>query len=243
MSQPRSSAAPAAGVPVGISIRDASVTWLGGWFLGSTLSSIVLSGSGADDIADAGPWWLAAAQLAAWIPLVGAILFVARRSATGSLVRDFGFTMRPLDLLGVPLGVLTQLGFVKLVYLPLQHLWPHTFSMSKIEQPARDLWNNAHGGGMLILILTVVVGAPLVEELTYRGLLQGAFSRCAGAVAGVVFVALWFAAIHFQAVNVPGLFVVGLVLGVCAQRTGRLGMSVLTHMAFNATGLILVAQR
>ena len=103
--------------------------------------------------------------------------------------------------------------------------------------------NNAHGGGMLILILIVVVGAPLVEELTYRGLLQGAFSRCAGAVTGVVFVALWFAAIHFQAVNIPGLFVVGLVLGVCAQRTGRLGMSVLTHMAFNATGLILVAQR
>ncbi len=40
----------------------------------------------------------------------------------------------------------------------------------------------------------------------------------------------------------PGLFVIGIVLGVAAVRTGRLGMAVLIHMAFNATGLVLVAR-
>jgi membrane protease YdiL (CAAX protease family) len=62
-------------------------------------------------------------------------------------------------------------------------------------------------------------------------------------VVGVVLVAAWFAVIHFRPVEYPGLFVFGLVLGVCALRTRRLGMSVLTHMAFNATGLVLVAGR
>jgi membrane protease YdiL (CAAX protease family) len=38
------------------------------------------------------------------------------------------------------------------------------------------------------------------------------------------------------------LFVFGLILGVCALRTRRLGMSILAHMAFNATGLLLVAR-
>ena len=34
---------------------------------------------------------------------------------------------------------------------------------------------------------------------------------------------------------------VEVVLGVCALRSGRLGLGVVTHLAFNATGLVLVA--
>ena len=59
----------------------------------------------------------------------------------------------------------------------------------------------------------------------------------------MVIVAAWFAIIHFRPVEYPGLFVFGLVLGTCALRTRRLGMGVLTHMAFNATGLVLVVGR
>ena len=55
-------------------------------------------------------------------------------------------------------------------------------------------------------------------------------------------VAAFFAAIHFRWVEFPGLFVFGLILGVCALRTGRLGMGIAAHMAFNATGLLLVAR-
>ena len=33
----------------------------------------------------------------------------------------------------------------------------------------------------------------------------------------------------------------GLVLAVCTHRTQRLGMAIAAHMAFNATGLIMVA--
>jgi membrane protease YdiL (CAAX protease family) len=50
-----------------------------------------------------------------------------------------------------------------------------------------------------------------------------------------------FAGIHLAPVEFPGLFVFALVLGWCYRRTGRLGLSVVTHMAFNATGLIVVA--
>lgn len=241
MPPPSRSATPASGATNGISIRDAVLTWFGAWFVGNVLSSVVLTSSGADRVADAGPWWLAASQLAAWTPLVAAIVFVSRRSGSGSLVRDFGLRATPFDLLGLPLGVATQVLFVKAVYLPLNELWPDTFSTSKIEKPARDLWQHAHGAGLVLLVIVVAVGAPLVEELAYRGLLQRTFTRCTGVVTGIVFVAMWFALIHFQPVGIPGLFVVGLVLGVCTQRTGRLGMAIAAHMAFNATGLIMVA--
>ncbi|MFM2072924.1 MAG: hypothetical protein RLZZ623_3188, partial [Actinomycetota bacterium] len=84
---------------------------------------------------------------------------------------------------------------------------------------------------------------PFVEELLYRGLLQGAFVRRVNEVLAVVIVAIWFAFIHFRPIEYPGLLVIGLVLGTCALVTRRLGMGIMAHAAFNATGLIWVATR
>ena len=134
-----------------------------------------------------------------------------------------------------------QLVALRLVYWPLERGWPDTFSRSRVERNARDLYDRAHGGWLIGLVAIVVIGAPLVEELVYRGLLQGAALRRLHEAVAVVAVAAFFALIHFRWVEFPGLFVFGLVLGTCALLTGRLGMGIVAHMAFNATGLLLVA--
>jgi membrane protease YdiL (CAAX protease family) len=59
-------------------------------------------------------------------------------------------------------------------------------------------------------------------------------------VALVVSAAL-FGAIHLQPVEFPGLFLIGLVFGLCWQRTGRIACPILAHLAFNASGLLLAA--
>jgi membrane protease YdiL (CAAX protease family) len=41
-------------------------------------------------------------------------------------------------------------------------------------------------------------------------------------------------------VEYPGLFAFALVLGLARQKTGTLGLPIITHLAFNATGLLLV---
>jgi len=61
-------------------------------------------------------------------------------------------------------------------------------------------------------------------------------------VSSVLVVAAFFALIHFRPVEYPGLFAFGLVLGCCAALTNRLGMGIVSHMAFNATALVLVAR-
>jgi hypothetical protein len=99
---------------------------------------------------------------------------------------------------------------------------------------------------MLVLAAVVVLGAPFVEELMFRGLLQRAVLRRVpsarvASVLVVVLVAAWFALIHFRPVEYPGLFLFGLVLGGCALATRRIGMSIAAHLAFNATGLAMVA--
>ena len=50
------------------------------------------------------------------------------------------------------------------------------------------------------------------------------------------------ALIHFSPVEYPGLFLAGLVFGGCVAATGRIGPAILTHAAFNATGLVMVLQ-
>lgn len=226
-----------------ISLRDAFLGYLGAWVLGNILAAIVFSGSGADSVAEAGPVWLAAASLAQWVPLIAVVVVLGKRAGTGNLFTDFGFAFRPIDALGIPIGVATQFAITPL-YVPLQKLWPDTFETEELERRARELWEGASGAGTVLLVVIVAIGAPLVEELTYRGLLQGAatrrFTQARGWLA-VVAVAALFALVHFTPVEYPGLFLAGLIFGACALRTGRLGMSILAHVAFNATALAWVA--
>lgn len=221
--------------------RDTVLAWLAGWFGGSLLSAFVFQASGHRKLADTPPAWILAAQLALWVPLVAATWYVGSRHGRGDLRRDYALRWRPIDLLGIPLGVVAQLGLLPLLYWPLDRWWPDVFGREQLERPARDLWSGAQGFGVVLVVLVAAVGAPVVEELVYRGLLQTNLVRCVGRVAGLLLASAWFAAIHFQSAQMPGLFAVGLLFGSCALYTRRLGMPVLCHLAFNATGLALVA--
>ena len=222
--------------------RDATLVFLGAWFVGQMVASAVALGSGHSSVSTAGPGWLFAVAAAGWVPLVAAVWAIGRRHGAGSLAADYGLSFRATDLWGIPIGALTQLVALRVVYLPLHGIWPDTFSTDRLEQRARDLYDSAAGAGLLLLVVTVVVGAPLVEELVYRGLLQGAFTRGRRPWVAVVAVAAFFAVIHFQPIEIPGLFTIGLVLGACAWSTRRLGLGVVAHMAFNAAGLLMVAR-
>lgn len=203
--------------------------------------ALAISGHAGDEFSDL-PFWLypTVSMLALWIPTVGGLVWVSKRTLSGRMLQDFGLRFRVVDLVGIPVGIASQLAILRIVYWPLQQWFPGTFAEEEVERAARDLSDRAVGGWRVVLVLAVVVGAPLVEELLYRGLIQGSLARRLPAAAAVVVGALWFAAAHMQAVQFIGLLVFGLVLGVCRQRTGRLGMGVLAHAAFNATSLVLL---
>ena len=170
------------------------------------------------------------------------LIFVSRRWGQGHFQNDYKVRTRLIDLVGLPIGVASQLLLVPAVYWPLQRMWPGTFSSNEIEQRARDLWDKAHGGWTVVLVLVVALGAPIIEELVYRGLILQALQSRLNDWLALVLGAAWFALIHLQPVELPGLFAFALVLGIGFQRTGRLGMSVFAHIAFNATGLLLASR-
>ena len=83
MSPPSLAPFRSAGDRADISIRDAMLTWFAAYVVGAMVSSAVFALSGADSTADLDPGWLAAASLAQWIPMVGAIWYVGRRFGVG----------------------------------------------------------------------------------------------------------------------------------------------------------------
>jgi membrane protease YdiL (CAAX protease family) len=227
-------------IPVGL----AALTWLGSWLAGNLLAALVIGASGEStgDV-DTPVWLTLVSATALWIPMLFALREVSLRFGVGTFRDDYGLRFKPIDLLGLPIGVACQLALLRAVYWPLEEGWPETFSRERLEKTARTLSDSAEGVWVLALGVVIIIGAPFVEELMFRGLLQGAFVRRINDVIAVVLVAAWFALIHFRPVEYPGLFVFGLVLGVCALVTRRIGMSIAAHVAFNATGLILVASR
>ncbi|MEO6124191.1 MAG: CPBP family intramembrane glutamic endopeptidase [Ilumatobacteraceae bacterium] len=226
-----------------ITIGVAGATWLAGWLGGNIAATIVLSltGQASTDAALRSVWASAVTTVALWVPQIIALVIASRRFGTGRILRDYAVRFRPVDLVGLPIGVLSQLVLLRLVYWPLQTMWPGAFSTDELERNARDLYERASGVWVVVLFAVVTVGAPLVEELVYRGLLGGAARRRFHEVVALVGVAAFFALIHFRPVEYPGLFAFGLVLGVCLAATNRIGMGILAHVAFNATALALIA--
>ena len=175
-----------------------------------------------------------------WIGFVGIPIFVAATKGNG-WVTDFRARITAWDVpLGAAAGLVTQLLLVPLVSLPV--LWLAGKTADDLSEPARELADKAVGpAGAVLFLLIVGVGAPLAEELFYRGLVLRAFEKRFGSGWALVGSSVWFGATHFQPLQFVGLTTAGLVFGALTLRTGRLGPAVAAHMAFNLTaGVVLL---
>lgn len=219
------------------------LAWLAAYVAALPLQSLVLGLSGySGEPSDLWPTRVTAlAALTLWFAFIVATVIVSRRFGSGRFADDLRLSFRPIDMIGLPLGVVSQLALVPALYWPLRQLWPETFATDRLSERAQELWDRAEGRWVVVLVLIVAVGAPLVEEIVYRGLIQQALQSRLNDVVAVVVAAAFFAFVHLQAIEFPGLFLFGLVLGTCFMRTGRLGMGILAHVGFNAVGLMLVA--
>lgn len=104
-------------------------------------------------------------------------------------------------------------------------------------------------GSFLAAALLACVGAPVVEELFFRGLVQGTLRRRLRAGWSIVVTGVTFALFH-EIDGATGLMAVaqfvalvpgGLALCWLREREKNLSVSLLTHATFNLTGMVLVA--
>jgi len=216
--------------------------WIAAFLLANfaSLLVLVLTGNGGSSSTEMSTLDVALSATAMWI----VYLFVTSQFLQvkwNDFRSTIGATFLRRDVaVGIPLGIASQLVLVNAVNWPLARLFPDAFSFEEVSKRASDLVDAAHGGWVVLLAVVVIVGAPIVEEIVYRGVVQPGLVASWGRTAGIVVTAALFAAIHMQPVEFPGLFAFALVLGWARHSTGTIGMSIVTHMAFNATGLVLV---
>ena len=89
-------------------------------------------------------------------------------------------------------------------------------------------------------MLAVVIGAPIVEEVFFRGLALRAFEARMRPRIALVVSAVVFGFAHLQPLQFPALVAIGLVCGWLAQRDGRLGRAVWAHLGFNAVAVTML---
>ncbi len=137
---------------------------------------------------------------------------------------------------GAITGLLMQVPIIPIVFVVMQlifgELEPTRQAQGFVEQLDSPV-------DYVVLYLFVAVGAPVVEELFYRGLVQRNLVERVGPVLGIGIASVIFGAVHASLVEFLPLSVVGAVLGVLAWRTGRLLPAIIAHMVFNATALTM----
>jgi len=82
-------------------------------------------------------------------------------------------------------------------------------------------------------ILRVVVLAPVVEELIFRGVIFSGFQRIYPAYLAIFFSALLFGLFHLNPWQLGPTFLLGLLLGYVRLRTGSLLAAIFTHALHN----------
>jgi len=160
-----------------------------------------------------------------------------------SMAVDWRLIFKPIDLVigivvggvGVVLATLLATGVEALIGLD-----------DPSEAQNTDILTNAEGTPWLWAILVVViVGAPISEELLFRGLVLRAFENRWGPVAAIVCSTIAFTVVHYTGAGLGATVVlfssiglIGAILGIVAWRTDRLAPAIIAHVVFNIIGSI-----
>jgi hypothetical protein len=171
-------------------------------------------------------------------PLAGVI--ASKRWGSGRVRRDLGLRMRPVDL---PLGLLGAIAMFLTV--AITGIVLHALDVPQASNLDRHGDDRSLGLMIFLFVLAGVV-APLTEEILFRGvLMRGLTDRLSIPTAivgqGVVFGAahvLWDGGWGNVGLVIP-LALAGVVLGLFARWTGRLGTSITAHCLFNVAQLVL----
>jgi len=181
--------------------------------------------------------YVSASTLLLWIVPTLLLLWLCAVSRNGSLATALGFRPKTSDL-----SRLQWLGSL-LFLLGVQEIMLYAIGIALPEWSTAGAWWEGFDeiitfGPLPIALLDTldaVVGAPVVEEIIFRGLLFGALVRSMGLVAAAIVSSLVFAAVHgYGLEGTLAVTVTGSLLCWIYWRTGKLWTAILAHGVHNA---------
>lgn len=130
------------------------------------------------------------------------------------------------------------------VALPANYLFElghQLFPKLDVPTDVAEVFFEASIGGRVAIGVAVLLAAPLVEEVVFRGALFGPLRRTHHVVTVVVGTGAYFALVHLDPHAMLPIFVVGVALGFVRWASGSLIPAVLLHAGFNAVPLVSMA--
>jgi len=171
-----------------------------------------------------------------WIGLTGPVFWAGRKFLGGwkKMVNwKFAWKTDLLIALGFAIGARTLEAIVNEI-LKLIHI-----DASKLTNGA--LLTSSGSKWIPLLAIGASVGAPIAEELFFRGLVLSVAKRKFGKIVGVLISSTLFGLVHIQTTVSASIYmffstaVLGVMLALLVLKTNRLGTSILAHGAFNAS--------
>lgn len=168
------------------------------------------------------------AQIMVYAVTIPAAIILMRRRGMKKPILPFSFRMAdPLMILwGVAL-----IFIMGVVIEPLINLFPASYM-----EDVNNLISETGGLGML---MTIVL-APVLEEILFRGVIQGGTEREYGPVRAIVVASAIFGIIHLVPQQVVNAFFCGLILGYVFYRTRSLVPVIAIHLLNNAFAYIMI---
>ncbi|MDB5159916.1 MAG: rane protein of unknown function [Candidatus Saccharibacteria bacterium] len=135
------------------------------------------------------------------------------------------------DLLLAPVGFIVYI----LLSFVLTTIAPHIIPFYNVDQVQNTGFSGLSQGFEYILAFaTLVIIAPISEELLFRGYLLGKLRKHVSTWVAVLLTSLLFGAIHLAWNVGVDVFALSIVLCLLRIKTGRLWPSILLHMIKNA---------
>ena len=172
-------------------------------------------------------WGLIVAFSAPWFAMAGWPIIATIIKGNGPKI-DLGLIAPRTHL---RLGFVA--GLISLAVASLAALIVTQFT-GPISSTAGDIGLNQSGIVLVIFVLMAMFGAPIVEEIAFRGLLFGALLKAhVNEHLVVVITALVFALFHFEPKRFIILFAIGMILGEVRRRTGSTSAAIVAHIVNN----------
>ncbi len=221
-------------VPTRWGVRDAFIAAAGALlmavFVGLALASLNLIGTGTA---------LLIGAAAPWIVMAGWPLYATSKYGNGARL-DLGLRINRRD---IGIGVVAGLSAIVLglVAAAITAAIVGDFG-SAAGDAATAVAESSPAWQLFLFALLVVIGAPFVEELLFRGLLWAGLRRIGWGrwLTGITSV-LVFSLFHFEITRLGVLLVIGTVLAVARARSGALGAPIIAHAINNLPGAIGIA--
>jgi membrane protease YdiL (CAAX protease family) len=138
--------------------------------------------------------------------------------------------------------VLAGLAVMVLVMLPY-NVVVVTLAREQVADDLRAFTAPLHSEVAILFALIIAVGAPLSEELLFRGFLLGALAQSRLGFAGAALVStLAWTALHagYSSLGLIEVYVAGLIFSWLLWRTGNLWVPIICHGIYNSAMLWIV---